>query len=228
MSKRTTKKPVYRRRRRFVRRRFRRRPMIAKGPFPVTKVAKMRLVLDQQTFACTSGAMSKLAVQANRPYSGVAYAYGWNQWAALYNNYIVLGSKCRVHYQGFTPEGSLVPGTTIYPGYMGIYLSDDTTNFTTYTTMMEAKKGTWRSINSVNTRPCKAISKYSAKKHYNIKDIKDNVSRLGAVMTAGPTDAAYYNIWFQPADQASGITYQAIVIVDYIVMFSEPKDVAAS
>lgn len=198
----------------------RRRATIARGPFPVTKIAKMRLVMPKQQFTCTSGALARLGVQANRPYSGTNYAYGWNQWAALYNTYIVLGSKCNVYYSAYDSTTSVV-------GMMGIYLSDDTTNFTTYTSMIEAKRGTWRMI-GVQNRPIKAVSKYSAKKHYNIKDVKDNSDRLGATMTAGPTDAAYYNVWFQPQDESTGVTYNATIIVDYIVLFSEPKDVAAS
>lgn len=215
----TTKKFVPRKKRRVIRRR---KPMIARGPFPVTKVAKMRLCLPLQTFACTNGALSKLGVYANFPYSGTNYAYGWNQWSALYNNYAVLGSKCTVYHTGYTNlEGS--------NAMMGIYLSDDTTNFTTWTTMIEAKRGTYRQISeNLNSRTTSAVSKYSAKKHYNIKDVKDNIDRIGSTMTAAPQDSAFFNVWFQPINQTSGATYYANIIVDYIVLFSEPKDVAAS
>lgn len=215
-----TKRPI-RRRRRVLRRRYR-KPVVAKGPFPVTKIAKMRLVIPQQTFTCTLGALAKLNIQANRPYSGTNYAYGWNQWAALYNNYIVLGSKCRMFIQGFSAASTIM-------GMAGIYLSDDTTNFTSWVNMIEARRGTNKSFRQDGDKKVTMVmSKYSAKKHYNIKDIKDNVERLGSTMTAGPTDAAYFNCWMQPIDQTNGATYYATFIVDYIVMFSEPKDVAAS
>lgn len=149
--------------------------------------------------------------------------YGWDQLKEYYNHYVVLGSKITVH---------AVPQTdnAVNAGVLGVYLSDDTSHgFTSYTTFIEAGKGTWSLMNGGSNEAKRLTCNFSAKKYFNVDDVKDNLDRLGAATTTDPNEIAVYNCWYQVSDEGSTGTNVALVFkIDYIVSFSEPKDITPS
>lgn len=221
--KKNIKKPVRRIRKRGMRKRKAIR-RIPRGPFPLERVAKLRLTTGNMELTQTGGVIASLDVYANWPKYGTREAYGWDQWSTLYNNAVVLGSKITVYNRGqYNTAGT-------FSAFMGgIYLADDTTNFTDWQTLVEARRGSFMTVSSAAGSRAKCSAYYSAKKFFNVKDVKDNMLRLGnGVTTSVPGDAAIFKVWCQPMDKSSNGTNYFTAIVEYIVLFSEPKDVPAS
>lgn len=220
MAYKKNRKTLKRRVRRRVRRRMvRRKPRVAVGPFPKERIVKMKLSTGLMTLASSGGAMATLDVYANWPYYGTRNAYGFDQWSALYNKCVVIGSKINVYQQGYTASSA-------QPWAAGIYLSDDTTNFTDYQVLVEANRGRFMRSTPYPGTFRKVSNWFSAKKFFNVKDVKDNMDRLGnGVSTTVPGDSAIFKVWAQPLDKAATDTIYVHGIIEYICLFSEPKDV---
>lgn len=146
---------------------------------------------------------------------------GFDTWASLYNRYVVLGSKirCEVALDDVGQNGGM---------YAGIFLDDDgTAVYGSLTGLVEARKGSHVTCTN-QRRPQYTSAKYSARQFHNITDIKDNMYTIGSVVTGDPSDKAYYVVWGESVKSAQSNSYTALVIIDYIVEFSEPKDLAQS
>lgn len=157
-------------------------------------------------------------------YTGTGHQpMGYDQWKSYYNHYVVLGSRISVR---------IIPSqdSAGYSAAVGMYLSDNfTLPYTEYTAFIEANKGSYTICNGASTNIKALHTNYSAKKFFNVTDVKDNLDRLGSAQNADPTEAAVYNLWYQAADLSTGPTnLQYIVTIDYIVSWSEPQDLAQS
>lgn len=226
------------RKRRFTKRKFfrarkyRRRAGIPFGtPDQKYKVVRLRycdlLTLD---VAAAGGIVSDL-FRANGPYDpyqpvGGHQPMGWDQMAAIYNHYVVLGAKIKCV---FTPRTSDTGAAVI----AGIDVVDDATFTTaTRTTLLEQKKARYLAANTSNsTRPVVITKKFSTKKFFNIKDVKDNVTRLGAPTSNLPTEEAFFRIFMMSADATAAHDpnpYDVFVTLDYIILFGEPREFPAS
>lgn len=206
-------------RRRAMRRRMR---YIPRGPFPLSRIVKLRYMSNQQDLVCTSGALATVNVIANQPVFAGNYPYGWNEWSALYNHYVVLGSKITVYQFGQDDTN-----TSKIFGFMGCYLGDDATNYTDYATLIENRMGRFCRASS-DSSLSKTGGYFSAKKFFNVKDVKDNLDRLGSSVSGAPSELANFKIWAQPINKTSSQTFYCNFLVEWIVSFSERKDVPAS
>lgn len=213
-----------RRRRKYHPYRRRRKALASMGTpsgMPTTRIAKMRYC-TQVALSSTLGSLATHQFSASGIYdpdiTGVGHQpMGFDQWAALFNHYVVIGSKISAY---------ITHSSTSF-GMVNLYLSDDaSTPYTSTLEFTEAKKGTFTVISNQRT-PAKLYSKYSAKKFFNITDVKDNLDRIGAPNNANPTDTAVYNLVYQTTD-ASTHALDAIVVIDYLVLWSEPKDISVS
>lgn len=217
----TTKKRRSRRRRRYNPYRRLTSGMGTPSGMPKQRIAKLRYCSNISVIS-TLGALGSHTFGANDIYdpdiTGTGHQpMGHDQWANLFNHYVVLGSKI-----------------TVYPvqdagiqGLCGVYLSDDTsTPYTSGDQFMEAKRGSYQ-IQSMTrgSRPVKAF--FSAKKFFNVKDVKDNLDRLGAGVGTSPTDNAVFHVYFNTIDGNTD-TMRFLVQIDYVVLFSEPKDLTQS
>lgn len=217
----TTYKP--RKARRVMRKKaFKRRP-IPRGPFPVSKVAKLRLATNEIIISSVSGGLAGHDVYANWPYYGTRHAFGWDQWVALYNQATCIGSKITIYHHG-TGTASATPFL------IGIYLADDTTTYTDYRTMIENRRGRFmRCSNNITSFQPRQTHTFSAKKFFNVKDVKDNVDHLGAsTSSVAPANEALYKLWMQPVDKSSSTSCTLTAVIEYIMVFAEPKDPVAS
>lgn len=146
---------------------------------------------------------------------------GFDQWAQLYNHYVVVGAKISIKSLSGQSGSSI-------SSICGCYISDDTTfPYSTSDGFIEAKRGAWRTM----THQRNTVSfyvKFSTKKFFNITDVKDNVTRVGAAVGANPTEEAYFNVWFQDLDGTTSATGRFQICIDYIADFSEPKDLVQS
>lgn len=193
---------------------------------PKQRVAKLRYV-ESISRTTTSGVLDNYVFRANScfdpDFTGTGHQpMGFDQWSALFNHYTVLGSKISVTAQ-------IVTNASTKPVIAGVYLSDGSgAPYTLFTEFAEAKKGRWRQmLPSIGEKSYKLVSKFSAKKFYGLKDVMDN-QNLRAAVTTNPGEDAFYHLWCQCADAASTATVRYTIVIDYIVKFTEPKDLAQS
>lgn len=197
--------------------------------FPANKIVKMRYV-DRQSInpgVSTMGGWIYRANSINDPdYSGMGHQpLGHDEWSNFYNHYVVIGSKISVKY--------VYSATNANEGQaIGVYLSDDTSYPSDMNNLIEQGLGKYRVMGAASYSAPSAptiVNKFSAKKFFNVTDIKDNVGRLGAAFNANPQEQANYIIWVGALDPTSdlGQTY-ILVTIDYIVAVMEPKALTTS
>lgn len=150
--------------------------------------------------------------------------------ANIYNHYVVIGAKCTATF--WTEDAS-----TTYASIVGIKLNDDvsTTPIAAAQTLLEQPSGLTRwkhlrhSANSGNNTITKVKHFFSAKKFFGIKDVNDNKQDIGAAVGSSPTDGAYFTLF--NGHITDGVDLPQVfftVIIDYIVKFSELKDIEGS
>lgn len=199
-------------------------PMGKSIGFPNNKVVRMRYV-SYGSITTNGISMGLNQYRANGiydpDYTNVGHQpYTSDQWALFYNHYTVLGSK-------ITIQASAV-STLAFPCMLGIYLSDDATIPTDWETLRESGRGSQVQLPIASTIKDKTLScKFSSKAFFGKKSLGDAV---GASVGADPTEQAIFNIYVQSLDKATSIANQIgiTITIDYIVMYSEPKDLASS
>ena len=156
---------------------------------------------------------------------------GFDQWTTFYNHYTVLGSKITVKFI----LNNALQATNYTPIACGVKLLDDATAVYSTGAFFDnlAERGFSYKIMVPNVNqvyPVRCVSKYSAKKFFNLKDVKDNNTRVGSPATGNPNELAVYQIYFGSLNGqgVSDYTMQCLVTIDYIVQWSEPKDLAQS
>ena len=133
---------------------------------------------------------------------------------------MVVGAKLTVICTSDTSQNN--------PYAVGAYLADgNVVPYTNASEFIEAKKGTYALATGRQARPIKVVSKFSARKFFNCEDTKDNRKNLGAAFGSNPTEDAYFIIWYQN-ETATTDTLKFRVVIDYVVQFFEPKDLAQS
>lgn len=207
---------------------------------PKVRTARLRYVQTQTMTTADAGALADVAYYANGPFLPVTGGHqpmGFDQWSALYDRYIVKGSRIsiRAHHPRAFTGGVDVASTS--PVMVGCYLSDVYSHgYTTFSSFIEAKKGTWKMLPLTTEATGKAYmygSTFSTKKFFNISDVKDHLTDLGATIGANPASPfqAIYNLWVQSyGTLAAGTTAKVdlVVTIDYIIEFSQPKDLTPS
>jgi len=193
--------------------------------FPKTKIVKQRYV-DSVLLTSTTGSLATNIWRANSPYDpyyavGGHQALGFDQWFNFYNHYIVLGAKATCRFT-FT-SGSV-------PIQIGILLNNSATlSATGYSGLNEQGRCKDQVLNASSAaKPTVLTKKYSAKKFHNVKDLKDNFDELGALVTTDPTATALFILFAQSQDLLSTVSCRVVIEIDYIVMYSTPKELTQS
>lgn len=220
-----SKKRSTKRRRVYKRRAPRRRLTSRSVPsgFPTIKVAKMRYA-EVIGITSTVGAIQHYVFRANSifdpNYTGAGHQpMSHDTWSTMYNHYTVIGSKLSAVIS--PSEANLAPG------YFGSYLTDGlAAPYTEISAYREAKRG-FVTVLAPDQKKTYVTNKFSAKRFFNITDVKDNTSRIGAAIAFNPTEQAYFNLWYATAD-GSTAAVNVLVTIDYIVTFGEPKDIVQS
>lgn len=190
--------------------------------FPKIRKVSLRYC-DNFLITSTLGSLGVYSFRANSIFdpdlTGVGHQpMGRDTWATLYNHYVVLGS--RIVVKQTSPNNA--------EKISGVYLSDDTSlPYTSADGFIEAKKGTWKVQNARSVVPATCVSKYSARRFFNVVDVKDNLTRLGSPVGSNPVELAAFNVWAASED-SSTVSLRFRVVIDYIVAFSEPVDIAQS
>lgn len=197
-------------------------------PFANSKICKMRYC---DTFTLDAGAAGAGVVHRFRANSifdpdltGAGHSpLGKTQLDTLYQHYCVLGSKIRITAlaTGAGPSDN---------SYITCQLTDTTASAGTITTYIEQKRGSYKMIGATIGGANKATvgATYSAKKFFGIKDVKDNIGRIGAQMTANPTEDALFEFGTQQTGTSDPFALDCMVVIDYIVLLTEPRFLAQS
>lgn len=182
---------------------------------------------DNVALTSTLGIMSSHLFRCgsiNDPdYSGIGHRpMGRDTYAALYNHYIVKSCRIRVRILDEAGDTSVNP-----PAFVGLHLTDEKSpEYTSATAYIESNKGQVKLINQTGGYPT-LWGSYSAKKFFNITDLKDNFDRLGAKFGSEPAEHAYFQIFIQALGTGT-CSCRADVTIEYVVEVSEPKEVGQS
>lgn len=181
----------------------------------------------QFTTSATNNLTSNQAFRANGifdpDYTGAGHQpLGHDQWNTFYNHYLVVGSKISVT---MVPSVATGNGMTLIGCWLTANANLPTTNMTE---MMEKNRGMFQLDYLRNTRCKRVVCKYSPRKFFNVKDTKDNLTRIGASFGANPSDVAIFNVIYGQNFMGAAIPIQCVVCIKYIVLLSEPKNLPTS
>lgn len=218
--RRTTKK--YYRKRPYV---FRNNPIMRTG-FPRTQVVKLKYV-EGFTVDPGVGIAGTYAFRANSVYDPNATGTGhqpmnFDLWSQLYNHYVVIGAKIKVHVYPSSVAGN---GGVV----QGIMLTDDMTYTTHIGTIMENNLCRYRhtGLGPINSYNGVTVSKtFSSKKFFTITNITDNTGRIGSATNNNPTEQAFFVFFLgaPPDNNTDWGVHNCTAEIEYIVLFSEPKE----
>lgn len=225
-TRRNHRKPAGVRKRTYKRRTTFRPQKILRVGFPKTTMVKLRYVAGI-TINPAAGVLGYHDFRANSCYDPDATGVGhqpmnYDMWTGLYNHYVVVGSKITARIFDYEAVPSPFVG--------GIVLSDDPTITTTVSQMMEGGLTKYKmgyNSNTLGAGNGMTVTKtFSAKKFFNITNVTDNISRLGASVVANPGELAHFMVFVGPLPDNAGDlgSFNVAVTIDYIVIFSEPKE----
>lgn len=198
--------------------------------FPKTTAVKLRYV-DSIQMDAGVGTVDSHAFVANSCFDpdlvlGGHQPLAFDQWSVFYNHYVVVGSKIKATFSSQTSSPS-TNGFFIH----GITLQDDPTFTANPFHLMEQPltKVTKQSVHT-NAQRIKSVTRtFSAKKFFNVTNVTDNISRIGAPVTANPSEQAYFIVYTGNADPlADSQAVTVLIEMEFIVIFSEPKEVPQS
>lgn len=222
---------MFRKRRRFARRAFKRRPGRMVG-IPKTRLVRMRY---SDSFLVNTPGVADLyfpsrwsCTNINAPdVDGVGVSHqclGRDQMAALWNSYLVVGAKIRV-----TTINSSTTNTGIMCGAM---VHDDTsTAAASMTTLVEQGRSTWRVLQGItNGNVARYGLKFSTKKWFGLKDLKDNLGVFGSPFSGAPPKTANFLLWWgvMPSTTVAVTHLSVTVCIDYSVLLFEPVELPQS
>lgn len=223
--KRTTKKRSYKRRKS----RYRRKPLVL-GGIPDSKVCRLRYCDFVKLDADAGG--SAVAVQhtflANSvwdpDHTGTGHQpMGFDEMAAQYNHYVVLGSRITVHFDNDVDNVQLA-------GQYCFLRLDDAAPATngTLVGMMErnSSKISYKPRNVDSNKPVTLTKNFSCKKFFGINKndgVGTRESLAGLCNGTNPIDGAYFTcgVMCSRTTSTNPAVIMARVQIDYIVKFYE-------
>ena len=185
-------------------------------PFPMTQRATLRYctVLDFNLEVATPVISQRYC--ANGLFDpddqiGGHQPYGFDQWSAIYDQYMVESSRCVVEVQGISSASA---DNVVW----GINLADTTTATLDLEQLMEQDLSVYRMI---DTNVTKLGLGYNAKRFFAGKQLDS----LQAGISANPTETAHFHVW--AGSTAGGVSnpsnFRLAVTLIYNVVFSERK-----
>lgn len=151
--------------------------------------------------------------------SGGHQPRGFDQLMALYDHYVVIGSKCTVQSLQLPSSGR--------NNCIGIALKDSNGSFGAQNDALESGYVTSRLHSSDRNETLSQSMTYSPKTFLGrSKPLAD--PDLKGTISSNPTENAFYHIFNSPAEGISNSTIQCMVTIEYIVAFIEPKNPAQS
>lgn len=193
--------------------------------FPSQQTVQLRYCTSVNLVDAVGGVLDIHAFRCNGIFdpdvTGVGHQpLGRDQWNDFYNHYYVKQAKITIKFNNQSQVANQVAAVH------GLYVADDLTIPTEWTTIAEAGRAKYLLDSNLNTETKTLTATYNPKTFFKMGR---NQSQLGAAMGASPSEQAYFVLYAQSADE-SGVMAQRnyMVQIDYLVQFSEPKDLAQS
>lgn len=190
------------------------------APTPNIRLAKLRY-----TEAIDVSAISDVRVFSVNglydPYiTGIGHQpRGFDQYMAFYSEYVVIGSKITIKGCNDTATESVV---------LAISVEQSPTAKTTRQDYLETHDVISRVVSSRDASGIFTLSKgCSLKKKLGVNSMKDHTDGAGNE-SANPVEQQYFHIYFNASDNSTLCYVKYDVTIDYIVLFREPKAIAAS
>lgn len=144
--------------------------------------------------------------------------YCWDQWIALYNHAYVRSSVIKI--TGYNTGGTIA--------VIGVYLSDDSTVYSDWTTFSESNRGTMKVMpyQTNQEKPAVVTAKFNHSSFF--KGRPNGGAEFLNTVSANNSELAVYSIYLQDSQRAGDAGFKGIIEVVYDVVFTEPKDLAAS
>lgn len=219
----TAKRVKYTRRKRALKKNVVPRSIVRTGvgfPKKMLVTHKYKEVLPLNTAA---GVMGSYTFSCNGMYDPNITGTGhqpmyFDQLTALYNHYVVIGSKIRIR----------ILNATSYITKVGFFINDDTSvTSTNVEAVGEQTQGKMYMLpGNGPSKPLTITAKWSAKKMFG-KGVLAN-STLQGTASSNPSEQSYYVLTIQSAD---GIATSSVFVdyeIEYIAMWVELKDVNQS
>jgi len=191
--------------------------------FP-TKLIMTHKYNENVMLTSTAGALATYQFSTNNcydpNYSGSGHGvFDFTQVKALYNYYTVIGSRITVRISHLV--------NTNLTATVGLYIEDDNT-ITPNIAYAMVEQGTSRSrmLAASQTMPAVFSKKWSAKKAFG-KNVLSNTDLQGTG-SSGPSNQMFYTIFAQPTDLSTTQYYEVSVLIQYIAVWRELKNIAAS
>lgn len=170
----------------------------------------------------TSGALAFQRFRANGMFDPNQTGTGhqplyFDQMTVLYNHYTIIGAKISVTFAS-TGSG---PVTHCF-----VVTDDDVSSSTLVTTLLEQTQNKYKAMTYGNAVPKTIKHSYSAKKTFGGSILANN--RLQGTGAVDPTEQSYFTIGVAPLDGISNCITDAIVLIEYIAVWTEMKDVLGS
>lgn len=203
-------------------------PRIAMGNnlmfgFPSQLVTKLRYA-DTYALVCTSGAIAKNVFNMNSIFdpdsTGIGHQPAYRDtYATLYDQYAVISSNIKVTFV------SLAANTGVHAG---LTMDDDSTTTTTVTTLIEQNFGKTTLLAPISGGlSCKTLTaSFDCKKHLGIDPYTSE--QYKSSQGSNPNETFCAVAWASPCDGSSTVTVQALVEIEYTVLFSELATIIGS
>lgn len=205
-------------RKRSNRRRYKKKIPRAVSLWPRTKLVKFRTVTN---WSGTSGAGGIVetplkANSLNDPTGSISanLPLGLDQWAAMYQKYVVVGSKCLVRAHAGTVTGSLIYGISLLRSNSALSAFDYHLEQPLVRSKMLTADVDHSGIGLT----------YSAKKFWKFRKFMDTEDQHASFSASpgDPTNICYYVLWYQDVGKSEAVNVEGVLTMEFSVLLFDP------
>lgn len=200
------------------------RPISSLGLGFPKKVQMSHKYMGSVVLGSTAGSLATQVFSCNGMYDPDITNIGhqplyYDQMTALYNHYTVIGSRIDVK---FVPSSSFDGGLAV-----GGYINDDTTVTPgSFPAIIEQSLAKYSYLNYNSAVPPKITLNWSAKKYFGGSILANDL--LQGQAGTNPNEQSYFTLFMQPLNGASTISIFCEVVITYIAIWKELKDIPQS
>lgn len=142
----------------------------------------------------------------------------FDQCTAVYNHYTVIGAKMTAT---FSPAAAANTNTIV-----GAYINDDATVTPTIFGLIEQNKAKYGVMTTTQNFPTRVSQRWSAKKWFGGSIIGNPNMRGDA--SNNPVEASFFTLFAFPQNLSATQTYNVQIVIEYITIWTEIKDLISS
>jgi hypothetical protein len=189
--------------------------------FPNSIITKMRYGELIAMSTTTLAPLTRYLFRANSTFDPDFTAGGhqplyYDQYQAIYDQYVVLGAKITVQFMTAGAQNVIV----------GINLDDDSTTLSVLSTLLEQNNAVATVLAGTNSDNCTLSMTFAPMQAFGVDAKNDGASQVS--VSSNPTEESYWVLWATCQDTTSAQTINALVDIEYTVKFSELKTPSSS